>query len=123
MIPDGLTVVAGGALTLAAAHTTTGTASAGGSATSTGTGSIAVGAGVALNLVKADAEATIGYTAGGGMPAGATVAATGLSLQATMNGPGTTDTFGSMANAGAGASKVGVAGALALNSSGTRTRP
>ena len=116
IIPAGLTIVAGGPLTLSAAATTTGTATADGSATSTGTGSIAVGAAVAINLVKADAEAVVGYTSAGGPPLTTSVRASGLTLSSTEAGTGTlVDTLGASATAGAGATKVGVAGALALN--------
>ncbi len=106
-IPDGLTISAGGALVAAASQTSVSTASANGSATSQGSGGIGVGAAVAINLVKADAEGTIGQNA--------KIAAQGVTLKAVMNAPTYAETFGATAIAEAGAGKVGVAGAVALN--------
>src|SRR5208337_4009097 len=102
-IPDGLTVMATGTLTVSAENTTGGTATASG--VSSGTAKVGVGAAVALNLVKARTLSDIG--------AGTTINAQAIMAQAVMNsGP---NTFGATATAGAGASNVGVAGAVAIN--------
>src|SRR5262249_19622296 len=71
---------------------------------------VGIGAAVALNVAHASAEATIGA---------AHVNALGLKLEASMasdlGDKDGTNTFAATASAGAGASKVGIAGAVAIN--------
>jgi hypothetical protein len=102
-IPDGLSVTSGGALTVSASNTTSATATADG--TSSGTAKVGVGAAVAINLAKADSEGRIG--------AGTTITAQSVSVQGQMNGG--PNAFAANATAGAGSSKVGVAGAVGIN--------
>jgi len=127
-IPDGLSISAGGLLTVSSSNDTDALATADGSQVGTSsstspTGSapkVGVGAGVAINLVTATNEATIGN--------GVQVTSQGLTLQAlTTNAGGATDlasppgtadgvnTFSASATSGAGAMNVGIAGSLALN--------
>ena len=115
-IPDGLSITAAGPLTLTAANGTgdsTGTVfgdTATASGTGAGTSRLGVGAAVALNLVKSRDMATIG--------AGTTISAQSVALSATMHqdsGTPEVNTFGASATAGAGATDVGVAGALGIN--------
>ena len=110
-IGDSLTVTAGGVLALSSANTTGATATADGSAT--GSGSAGIGVAVALNVATVVNTATIGTND--------TINSQGLSVTTLMAGTNsTTHTISAMATAGAGAgtdgaSKVGVAGAVAIN--------
>ena len=77
-------------------------------------GAVGVGAAVALNLARTSAEARIGGSAD----------AQGIEVVATLPAGDEIDRFTSAATSGAGASDVGVAGALALNviDAGSRAR-
>jgi hypothetical protein len=113
--------VATNSLTISAGSYGDSTAVVDGSAT---TGTVGVGVAVAINTVQADNEATIG--------ANTKTSATGITVSATTAGlpgdagaiqpPGLTNsatfapgTFAAQARAGAGATNVGAAGAVALN--------
>lgn len=111
-LADGLTINSAGLFTLAASNETDATANSNGSAVGSGgasTPKIGVGVAVALNIVKSNNQATIGV---------ANVTATGISLGAKMSakdiGGDGVSKFDAIAVAGAGATKVGFAGALAL---------
>jgi mucin-19 len=110
-IPAGLTVNStGGALTVSATNTTTAASTASGDAS--GTAQVGVGAAVALNLVTAKTEATIQAT---GAQA-TTIQTMGVDVNAGMTGPGTPmNSFTVSATSGAGGTKVGVAGSVAIN--------
>lgn len=111
-LADGLTINSAGLFTLAASNETDATANSNGSAVGSAgasTPKIGVGVAVALNIVKSNNQATIGV---------ANVTATGISLGAKMSakdiGGDGVSKFDAIAVAGAGATKVGFAGALAL---------
>jgi hypothetical protein len=110
-ILNSLTVTAGGLLTVSSANTTGATASADGSAT--GSGSAGIGVAVALNVATVVNTATIGTND--------MIDAQGLDVTALMAGSNNpTHTISATATSGAGAgtdgaSKVGVAGAVAIN--------
>jgi len=117
-IPAGIKVTAGGELTLEAKGNTDASSKADGSATQAGGDptQVGVGAAVAINVAVAKTDAYIA--------AGATVEAGSLVLSAEMHelppagegeDPDKENTFAAEAISGAGAGKVGVAGALAIN--------
>ena len=107
-IADGLTVKAGGSLSVKAGNRTAATASADGSAVD-GKSNVGVGVGVALNFIDASNTATIGRS---------DVSAIGVFVDAGLT-PGGDESkgneFGATATSGAGATTVGIAGAFALN--------
>ena len=116
-VPDGLTIVAGGTLTLRSSANTDAVAKADGAASNTS--STAVGVGVAVNLVDMLNEALVGLgpDEGGGDPAGPAINAEGLVLEALMtdvSGDGV-HTMGAEATSGASGGKIGIAGGFAGN--------
>ena len=119
-LPDGLTIVAGGVLTLRSSANTDAVAKADGSAKYTGSaGSTAVGVGVAVNLVDMFDEALIGRgpEENGTDPAGPTVTAEGVVIEALMTDVSgdTVHTMGAEAKSGASGGKIGIAGSFAGN--------
>jgi hypothetical protein len=74
--------------------------------TAGGTSTVGVGAAIALNLVNTSTEATI---------QAATTASDGVTVNAGMMGTSPMNLFGATATSGAGASDIGVAGAVAIN--------
>ncbi|WP_367889442.1 hypothetical protein [Humibacter ginsenosidimutans] len=106
-LPNGLTLVAGGAVSLSSSENADGTVKADGTAVQAS--DVGVGAAVALNLVTLVNEAYLGD--------GTTVTGNGFTESATMTNVGgdTTHTFAVEADAGAGSKDIGVAGAVALN--------
>uniref|UniRef100_UPI0032217262 beta strand repeat-containing protein n=1 Tax=Microbacterium sp. TaxID=51671 RepID=UPI0032217262 len=106
-LPDGLTLIAGGAVLLLASEQVDGIVQADGTALATK--DAGVGAAVALNLVFLENRAWAG--------ADTTVQANGFTASATMTAVGSdrSHDFSAIANAGAGSPDVGVAGAVALN--------
>lgn len=111
-VADGVELRAGGALTVDASGNADASADADGSAAGS-TATVGIGAAVAINSVHSATEAWIGST---------TVNAHGVAVRALMTdlGGDTENTFSAAATAGAGAGKVGIAGALALNILDTR---
>jgi len=117
IVPAGLTITATGLLKVRAtndtgnpANPTNGdTANAWG--TAAGTAQVGVGAAVALNLVNASAEATIQSSSS--QPT--TINTDGVCVNAGMMGTSPMNIFGANATSGAGASDIGVAGAVAIN--------
>ena len=111
-VPDGGNINAAGLLKLSSSNNTDGAALSDGSAVGSTT-TLGIGAGVSVNLVKSVNEASIG--------AGATVSANGVTLEALMTatplsvGTDQTNTMDAEAKSGAGGTKVGLAGSLALN--------
>ncbi len=109
LVPDGVSVSAGGAITVASSATTSGAATSDGQAVTGedgGTSEVGIGVAVSVNVVKETNTAYLGAAVHSG--AGVNVRA----LQAT-GAP--TDTFLASATSGAGGSKVGIAGSIALN--------
>ncbi|MDR3416351.1 MAG: hypothetical protein P4L83_09205, partial [Nevskia sp.] len=104
-LTSGTTVDSGGLLTVSSTAQTSGKANADGS--QTGNTAVGVGAAVALNLGIASNTATI--------PTNTTVSSQGLTVSAMMPGTSSVNAFEADAKSGAGASNVGVAGSLALN--------
>ena len=111
-VPAGGNITANGLLKLSSSNNTDGAALSDGSAVGSTT-TLGIGAGVSVNLVKSVNEASIG--------AGATVSANGVTLEALMTatplsvGTDQTNTMDAEAKSGAGGTKVGLAGSLALN--------
>ena len=123
-LPDGLTITAGGLLTLRSSANTDAVAKADGAAKNvveppTSGSSIAVGVGVAVNVVDMFNEALVGRgpDENGFDAAGPNVTAEGLVLEALMTevGTDTTHTMGAEAASGASAGKIGIAGSFAGN--------
>jgi ubiquinone biosynthesis protein UbiJ len=118
-VPDGGKVIAAGAVKLSASNNTDGSALTDGSAVGSTT-TVGIGAGISINLVKSANEASIGQNA--------TVTANGLTLEALMTpiavsgGTDQTNTLDAEAKSGAGGSKVGLAGSLALNIADTSSQ-
>jgi hypothetical protein len=119
-VPDGVAITSGGALTIRSAANTDGKITADGSAVTTERTSgpaVGIGAAVAVNKVTASNTARLGvatHTVGG-----LTVEALKTDIAKKLDDATSTavraDTYLAKATSGAGASKVGVAGALALN--------
>ncbi len=107
ILPDGLTLIAGGAVSLRSSENVDGAVKADGTAVKAT--NVGVGVAVALNLVTITNRSYIGERTH--------VTSNGFDLEATMTslGADTTHTFTVEADAGAGSKKIGVAGALALN--------
>jgi filamentous hemagglutinin family protein len=117
-VPDDGELDAAGLLTIASSNNTDGAARSDGSAVGSST-ALGIGAGVSVNLVKSSNEASIGRDAD--------VKAQGLTLQAQMtdlqgDGSDLTHTLDAQAKSGAGGSKVGIAGSLALNIADTSSQ-
>jgi hypothetical protein len=114
-IPSGITITAGGLLTLESSNNMDASALADGSATE-GSIDTAVGVAVAINVAHMTNQATVA--------GGANVTADGVHLSATMKDVGgdATHRFGAKATSGASGGDVGVAGSFALNVSTTSTR-
>ena len=119
-VPDNGNITAAGLLKLSSSNNTDGTALTDGSAVGSTT-TVGIGAGISINLVKSANEASIGQ--------GAVVSAHGVTLEALMtatpvSGGGTdqTNTLDAEAKSGAGGSKVGLAGSLALNIADTSSQ-
>jgi hypothetical protein len=112
-VEDSGSVQAGGLLTITASQnsdaSSTGDGSQTGQSGSGGSAQFGIGVGIALNTVNSDTGATVGQNAA--------VTAHGLTLQTSMLSVSgdATSTFTSTANSGAGATKLGFAGALARN--------
>lgn len=105
-MPDGQDISAGGRLTVSATNGTDGTVSSDASASAA---QIAIGAAAAVNAITSTNTASLGA---------ATYSANGITvsaLTATPSGTPHVSTFNTAAKSGAGGSKVGIAGALALN--------
>ncbi|WP_345762181.1 beta strand repeat-containing protein [Diaminobutyricibacter sp. McL0608] len=107
ILPDGLTLIAGGAVSLRSSENVDGAVKADGTAVKAT--NVGVGAAVALNLVTITNRSYLGERTH--------VTSNGFDLRATMTAlaADTTHTFTVEADAGAGSKKVGIAGALALN--------
>jgi hypothetical protein len=111
-IPSGLTITANGPLIVNANNDTGDPAnvvsgdSANAWGTDAGTAEVGVGAAVALNLVSASAQATIGAS---------TINADGVTVNAGMLLPSPMNVFLALAVSGAGATDIGVAGAVAID--------
>ena len=111
-IPSGLSIIAAGLVSVSATSVTGtegdivygDTANAWG--TDAGTAKVGIGAAVALNLVSDLTQATIGDS---------TIKADGVTANAGMIGDEASNFFGANSTSGAGASNVGVAGAVAIN--------
>jgi hypothetical protein len=124
-IPDGVVITAGGVLTLAAINNTDGQIEAIGDAVGAADASgetppaaqIGIGAAVAVNVVKARNDATLGVAAHS--VGGLALSALKRDVAGFMADPASTalreDVYLAKASSGAGASKVGLAGSLALN--------
>ncbi|SEK85157.1 hypothetical protein SAMN04488032_107109 [Pacificibacter marinus] len=103
---DGHDISAGGRLTVSATNGTDGTVSSDASASAA---QIAIGAAAAVNAITSTNVASLGN---------ATYSANGVTVSALTAAPSGTphvSTFSTTAKSGAGGSKVGIAGALALN--------
>ncbi|QCO54427.1 leukotoxin LktA family filamentous adhesin [Pseudorhodobacter turbinis] len=124
-IPDGVAISANGVLTLAAMNNTDGKIEAVGDAVGTKddagemppASKVGIGAAVAVNVVKARNDALLGdaaHSAGG-----LSLSATKRDVAAYMADPATAalrgDVYLAKASSGAGGSKVGIAGSVALN--------
>ena len=105
---DGLTISAGGLLSVKTSANTDAFASGDGSAVSAGDDGTAIGAAVAINYVEIINSASTGNT---------TISSVGLYVEATMTNVGGdfTHTTGTMTESGAGSEGTGVAGSLAIN--------
>ncbi|QCO54429.1 hypothetical protein EOK75_00465 [Pseudorhodobacter turbinis] len=109
LVPDGVRIAAGGAINVASGATTSGAARSDGQAVKGedgATSEVGIGVAVSVNVVKEINTAYLGAAVHSG--AGVNVRA----LQAT---GAATDTFLASAISGAGGSKVGIAGSVALN--------
>ena len=106
---DGVNITAGGALNVASANNTNGSATSDGSAVKGddgGQSAVGIGVAVSVNAIKATNTATLGQ---------GTHRAAGVNITA-LQGAGTpVDTILAKATSGAGGTKVGIAGSLALN--------
>jgi filamentous hemagglutinin family protein len=108
-VPDGISITSGGALTVASANNTNGSATSDGSAVAGadgGTSKVGIGVAVSVNVVT---EKNTAYLGAG------THAAYGVNVTAMQGAAVPTDTFLAKATSGAGGTKVGIAGSLALN--------
>lgn len=109
IVPDALSVSAGGVLTIQSGATTSGSATSDGQAVAGedgGTSQIGVGVAVSVNVVNETNTARLGA---------AGHSAQGVIVGATQATGADTDTFEVSATSGAGGSKVGIAGSVALN--------
>ncbi|GGD47721.1 leukotoxin LktA family filamentous adhesin [Sinisalibacter lacisalsi] len=109
VVPDGVDITAGGSITVASGATTGGEATSDGQAVKGedgGTSQVGIGVAVSVNVVQ---ETNTAYL-GSGTHAGA-----GVNVRALQATGAATDTFLTSATSGAGGSKVGIAGSVALN--------
>ncbi|WP_176250049.1 leukotoxin LktA family filamentous adhesin [Sulfitobacter sp. HGT1] len=125
IVPDATVISTAGMLTLRSASNATGKTTATGAAVgqkdaagnTPDPSKVGIGAAVAVNSVKVKNDATLGVAAH--TVGGLTVEALSLDVAKLMANPASTDTksdeFLASATSGAGGSKVGVAGSLALN--------
>ncbi|NRB17225.1 MAG: leukotoxin LktA family filamentous adhesin [Rhodobacteraceae bacterium] len=107
--PDGVNITAGGAFNVASANNTNGSATSDGSAVKGddgGQSQVGIGVAVSVNVVKATNTAMIGQ---------GTHRAAGVNVTATQGAGAPVDSILAKATSGAGGSKVGIAGSLALN--------
>ena len=107
--PAGVDIDAGGSFNVTSANNTNGSASSDGSAVKGTTGSqsaVGIGVAVSVNVINATNTAAIGA---------GTHKATGVNVTATQGAGAPVDTIYAEAKSGAGGSKVGIAGSLALN--------
>ncbi len=106
-IADGLSINAGGLLTVKSSNNTDASTQADGSASK---GSVGIGAAVSINVVDFDNQAIIGASK---------ITADGVVVEALMTeeSPGVNDThsFSAVSKSGAGGEDVGVAGSLSIN--------
>src|SRR6185312_13844692 len=110
VLPNGINITAGGALTVTSLNATDGTVSADGSATGAQVG---IAAAAAVNAITETNVASLGDAAGNT----ATYTAEGIevtALKAATGDPAHQDAFDTTAMSGAGGSKIGIAGSLAL---------
>ena len=116
-VPDAIDITAGGTLTVQSANNTDGSATANG--TAVGAAKLGIAAAVAVDVIHTTNDATLGngtYQVGAlavdasKLDVEKLVAADPLDLAAAR-----ADTYLTSATAGAGASEIGIAGALALN--------
>lgn len=115
-VPDGRTITAGGALNIATSNNTTGSVTTDGTAVGDTPAAVGIGAAVAVNVVHTKNNATLGN----GAVNAASVDISALKLDVAKLVAGTpadalSDTYLTSATSGAGGSKVGLAGSLALN--------
>jgi hypothetical protein len=124
VVPDGVTISAGGILTLRAVTNTDGRITADGKAVGVPDADgkmppeakIGVGAAVAVNLVRGEGIARLGVANHGA--GGAVIEAVKLDVETLLAGGAAgprTDVFEAITISGAGASNVGIAGSVALN--------
>ncbi len=109
VVPDDVDINAGGSLDIASANNTNGSATSDGSAVKGedgGQSQVGIGVAVSVNVVKATNVASLGS---------GTHSARGINLSALQGTGDPTDTFLAKATSGAGGTKVGIAGSLALN--------
>jgi hypothetical protein len=111
VIPDSVAITAGGHLTVASANTMGADLSADGSAVGTGGQQVQVGIGAAVSVNVADKTNTASLGNNSYTADGVTVAATQFGDPADPD----VDSYSVSATSGAGGSKVGIAGSLALN--------
>jgi len=124
-VPDDIVITSGGTLTLSASNNTEGQVTASGAAVGVEDeagdtpepSAVGIGAGVAINLAKAQNNATLGVASHS--VGGLVIAANKLDVALLMADPSSMDTKGdtylASATSGAGAGKVGIAGSVALN--------
>ncbi|KEO60051.1 hypothetical protein DT23_14725 [Thioclava indica] len=115
-VPDGRDIKAGGALSVSTSNNTTGSVTSDGTAAGDAPAAVGIGAAVAINLIHTSNDATLGN---GSVTAGS-IEITALKQDVAKLVAGdpadpVTDTYLASATSGAGGSKVGVAGSLALN--------
>ncbi|WP_322865055.1 leukotoxin LktA family filamentous adhesin [Aquicoccus sp. G2-2] len=109
VVPDDVNISASGSLDIASANNTNGSATSDGSAVKgeDGGGSkVGIGVAVSVNVVTETNTASLGR---------GTHSANGVNLSALQGAGDPTDTFLAKATSGAGGTKVGIAGSLALN--------
>ncbi|WP_380052864.1 leukotoxin LktA family filamentous adhesin [Falsihalocynthiibacter sp. SS001] len=111
VVPDSVSIVSGGAISIKSANNTNGSATSDGSAVKAEGGAatqIGVGVAVSVNVVEETNTARLGN---------ATHSGNGVNVAAvqSLDGSDVTDEINAQATSGAGASKVGIAGSLAIN--------
>ncbi|MDP2062929.1 MAG: hypothetical protein Q8J98_07460 [Phaeovulum sp.] len=109
LVPDGVSISAGGAITVESGATTSGSATSDGQAVKGedgGTSQVGIGVAVSVNVVKETNSAYLGAAIHSGA---------GVNVRALQAVGAPTDTFLASATSGAGGSKVGIAGSVALN--------
>jgi hypothetical protein len=109
LVPDGVSISAAGAITVESRATTSGDAASDGQAVKGedgGTSQVGIGVAVSVNVVKETNTAYLGV---------ATHSGAGVNVRALQAAGAGTDEFVATATSGAGGSKVGIAGSVALN--------